>query len=123
LAGRLLARDDQQELAVLRHRVFVFLPEIPPLDEHVDARRQRQATAPAQLTHLEVVEGNRAGVLFASEYEFSFLLSTGLLAPHGHRDRHQDRHDRERDEQSRHGVTPRVAYRLPAAARARALTT
>ena len=95
-----LARDcacGRNDVEVLvRDRVLVLLPEIPPLDEHVDAGRQGLGAA--------LEEANRADVLLPAPDELLFLLAAGVVPPHRHRDGHQDRHHRHRDEQRRHRI-------------------
>jgi len=105
-AGSGLPSDRQDdELAVLRHRVLVFLAQKPALDEHVDARR------PGIRVVLVLVfeESNRARVLLAAPDELSFLLAASLMPPDRHGDRHQNRHNSQRDQQGGHRVTPLAA--------------
>jgi hypothetical protein len=77
-------------------RVFVLLADVAPLDERVNAG--------GQCLGLRAVEPNRTDVLLAAEDELGFFLALGLVTPHRHRDGHQDRHHRERDEQRRHCI-------------------
>jgi len=89
------ARPNQIEI-VVRDRVLEFLAEEVPLNEQIDARRQRLG--------LFVEQPNRPDVLLAAPDEFCFLLALGLMAPHGQGDGHQNRHHRKRHEQCRHRV-------------------
>ena len=96
-----VADGNHAELAVRRHRVFVLLPEIPPLHQHVEARRK-------VVSVLGSIEGDRASVLFAPKRQLRFLLATGKMAPGGQRHGHEDGHDGEGDEQRRHRITPGI---------------
>src|SRR5436190_3735090 len=80
-------------------RVQVFLAQVVPLHQHVDARRQRP--------HLGLEEADGAEVLLAAENELRFLLALGLVPPHRQRDGHQYRHHRQRHQQRGHRV-PRL---------------
>jgi hypothetical protein len=105
-ARRGLARGrNDHELAVLCHGVLVFLAKVSSLDQEVDAGRvHRSAGALPLLTHLEVVKGDRAGVLLPAKDELGLFLAAGLLTPHWHRDGHQNGHDSEHHQQRRHRV-------------------
>src|SRR5690606_19512494 len=80
------ANRQRQELAVLCHRILVFLAEVASLHEHVDARRILAA-----ILRLEQVD--RARVLLAAKDQLGFLLSLHLLTPYRQQGRHEDRHD------------------------------
>ena len=99
---RLLRAELQRhELAVFRHRVLVFLAQEPVLDQKVDARGK----GVRQVGVLEPEEGDRARVLLAAENELGLLFPLRLVTPDRHRDRQQNGHDGERDEQRRHGIS------------------
>ena len=97
----LRAELQRQELAVFRHRVLVFLAQEPVLDQKVEARGQ----CVRQVGVLEPEEGNRARVLLAAEDELGLFFPLRLVTPDWHRDRQQNGHDGERDEQRRHGIS------------------
>ena len=107
-----VADGNRPELAIRRHRILVFLPEITPLHEHVDARRK-------VVSVLRSIERDCAGVLLAAKNEFRFFFPAGEVAPGGQRHGHQDGHDGEGDEQRRHRITPGI---YPTAAKAATLT-
>ena len=96
-----VADGNHAELAIRRHRVFVLLPEIAPLHQHVDARRK-------VVSVLGSIEGDRASVLFTAKRQLRFLFASGKMAPGGQRHGHEDGHDGEADEQRRHRITPVV---------------
>src|SRR6185436_11844881 len=96
LPGKRRARADRNEVAV-GDRVLELLADVPALDQHVDTGRQRLV--------LRLEQANRADVLLPAEDELLFLLALDVVAPHGQRNRHQHRHDRQRHEQRGHGVT------------------
>lgn len=92
-----IADWNDSELSVLRHRVFVFLPEILPLNQDVDAGWKRVAV-------LRPIQGNRASVLFAPKYQFGFLFTAREVPVGGHRHRHHHRHHGNAHEQRGHRV-------------------
>ncbi len=100
--ARLLRTELQRhELAVFRHRVLVFPAQEPVLDKKVDARGK----CVGQVGVLEPEKGDRARVLLAAENELGLLFPLRLVTPDRHRDRQQNGHDGERDEQRRHGIS------------------
>jgi hypothetical protein len=89
---------ERLELAVRRHRIFVFFSEEPLLHEDVEVRR------PGTRAHLSFPPADRADVLFAPEDKLRFLFALGLVAP-GRKDRrHHYGHHPQGDQQPRHGV-------------------
>src|SRR4029079_1744440 len=96
LPGERRPRADRHEV-VVGDRVLELLPDVAALDQDVDTGRQRLV--------LRLKEANRANVLLPAEDELFFLLALDVVAPHGQRNRHQHRHDRQRHEQRGHGVT------------------
>ena len=109
LAGDRAARGDGQEI-LASDGILELLADVPPLDQHVDARRQRLG--------LHLVEPNRTNVLLPAEDELFFLLALRFVAPHRQRGGHQDRHHGQGDQQRGHRVTRGSA----AACRTRTLT-
>ncbi len=105
--GSLRAADDLK-LTVGHHGIFVFLPEESSLHEHVEAWRQ----GVGDVRVLETVERNCPGVLLAAKNELRLFFPARFYSPDGHCDRQKDRHDRERHEQGRHGVSPFAGERL-----------
>jgi len=100
--ARLRTADaDEDELTVLRHRVLVFLAQVASFHERVDARRK----SVRDVCVLESKEGDRARVLLAAKHELGLFFPLRFVAPYRHRDRKQDGHDRQRDEQRGHGVS------------------
>jgi len=91
---------DQGELAVGRHRVLVLLAQEPALDERVDARGK----GIRDVRVFEFEESDRAGVLLATEDQLGFFFASRFVPPDRHRDRQQDRHDGESNQQGRHRV-------------------
>jgi hypothetical protein len=96
LTGDRAARGDRQEV-LAGDGIFEFPADVPPLDQHVDARRQRLG--------LHLVEPNRTNVLLPAEDELFFLLALRFVAPHRQRGGHQDRHHGQGDQQRGHRVT------------------
>ena len=88
------------ELAVLRHRVLVLLPQIPPIDQRLDARRQRVRN----LRVLKSVQRDGSSVLLAAKHELGFPFAPRFVPPDGHRHGHQDGHDCQGNQQGRHGI-------------------
>lgn len=114
-AGTRLRRDHganahDLELAILGHWILVLLAKVAAFDERVDAGWK----GVRDVRVLEPVEGDRARVLLSAPDQFGFLFTTGFLAPHRHRDRHQDAHDGERHEQCGHRVSELVCEHPPA---------
>jgi hypothetical protein len=98
----LLASDPYQlELATFGHRVLVLLTKEPALDEGVDTGRERVW----DVRVLVPEERNRPRVLLSAKDELGFFLAAGLVPPDRHRDREQNSHDGERDQQGRHRVS------------------
>jgi hypothetical protein len=95
----------QLELSILGHRVFVLLSEKPSRHEDVDARREEGRI----LGVLEFEERDSPRILLAAKDELGLFLSLRFVTPHGHRDRQQDGHDGQRDEQGGHRVSPFAA--------------
>src|SRR5262245_32572337 len=103
LARHATRRKDDVPLAILGHRILVFLAKKSTLNENVEAGRVVAAT------HLPHVEVDRASDLLSAEDEFSFLLALRLRAPDRHRDGHHDHHDANADQQRRHRVAALAA--------------
>ena len=76
--------------------IFVFLSKVAPLDEHVDAGRERLGAL--------VEEADGADVLLTAKDEFFFLLPLGLVPPDRQRDGHEHRHHRHGHEQGGHRI-------------------
>lgn len=103
LLGLALLRDagrngDDLELAV-GYRILVLLTEKALLHQQVDCRREVAGT------HFSLIQIHRAGILLAAKDELGFFLALHFVPPHRHRHGHQDRHDPDAHEQSRHGVS------------------
>jgi hypothetical protein len=92
------ARKERLKLAVLGHRILVFLPEKLLLDENVERRRPRARA------HFHLPEPDRPHVLLATEHQFRFLFALRLLPPGWQRRGHEDGHHGEADQQRRHRV-------------------
>lgn len=103
LPGNAAGSQDDVPLAVLGHRILVFLSKEPALHEHVETGR---VVAAAHFPHVKV-DGARN--LLAAENQFGFLFPLGLSTPHRHRDGHDDHHDSYADQQRRHRVTALAA--------------
>jgi hypothetical protein len=103
LTGNTAGRKDDVPLAVLGHRIFVFLPKKPALNENVETGG---VVAASHLSHIKV---DRAGDLLAAEDEFGFFFALGLSTPDRHRDGHHDHHDANADQQRRHRVAALAA--------------
>jgi hypothetical protein len=95
------AEAERQELAVLRHRVLVFLAQESVLDQKVDAWRERVR----DVLVLELEKGDRSRVLLAAKHELGFLFALRLVAPDRHQDRQQNSHDREGHQKGCHRVS------------------
>jgi hypothetical protein len=93
--SRRAGRAEEIEV-VVRDGILVLLPEEVPLHEDIHACRVGSG--------LPLEQPDGAHVLLPAEDELFFLLALGLVAPHGHRDGHQDRHHRDRHQQGRHRV-------------------
>jgi hypothetical protein len=104
LAGNRTGGGDRQEV-LAGDGIFEFLADVTSLDQQIDAGGQG--------LRFRLVQPNSADVLLAAEDELGFLLALSLVTPHGHRDGHQHRHDRERHEQRRHRVTGLAACLTP----------
>jgi hypothetical protein len=87
-------------------RVLVFLSKEALLHEEVDRGREVSGA------HLPLIQVHGARVLLAAKDELGFLLALHFVAPHRHRDGHQDHHDPEAHEQRGHGVSALVALTL-----------
>ena len=88
---------DYSELAVLRHRILVLLPQVLPLHEDVDARRKGVAVPGSKQRH-------GACVLLAAKHEFRFLFALRQMPVRRHRSRHQHSHDRNAHQERGHRV-------------------
>jgi hypothetical protein len=99
--GLLGAEAKRHELAVLRHRVLVFLAQESVLNQKVDAGRKRVR----DVLVLELEKGYRSRVLLAAKHELGFLFPLRLVAPDRHQDRQQDSHNREGYQEGRHRVS------------------
>ena len=88
------------------------MPDLLPLHEQIDARRQTLSL------RLEQTDG--ADVLLPAPHELRLFLPLSVVAPHGERNRHQYGHHCHGDEQCGHRVTACSAE--AATRRRRALT-
>jgi hypothetical protein len=103
-----LSGGDDHELAVLRHRVLVFLAQESALDQDVNAWWKRDG---ARLLVLGPVQSDGAGVLLAAPHELRLFFALCLVAPHGHGDGQQDGQDRKGHQQRRHRVAAFISAR------------
>src|SRR5262245_6017324 len=93
--------DGNRHEVVVRDRILVLLPQEVPLNQRVEAGRQRL------IARLE--QPDRAHVLLAAKHELFFLLTLGVVPPDRQRDRHQHGHHGQRNEQRGHCVAIRSA--------------
>jgi len=100
-AGLLASDRHDLEFAVRAHRVFVLLPKISPVYEHVEARWK----GVRHVGVLESVQGDRPRVLLAAEDKLGLLFASGLMPPDRHRDREQNGHNGQRNQQGSHCVS------------------
>src|SRR5258708_23899525 len=100
------ARTDVVEL-VVGDRILEFLPEIVPLHQQIDARRQTLS--------LRLAQADGAHVLLPAPHELRLFLPLSVVGPHGERNRHQYGHHSHGDTPCGHRVTafsPETASRL-----------
>jgi hypothetical protein len=83
---------------VIGDRIFVFLPHVSLLDEHINAGRK------CARPRLALEQPDRPCVLLASKDKLRFFIPLHGLAPHGHGDGHHDGHDAHADQERGHRV-------------------
>lgn len=102
LPGRRVADRNDAELAVGRHGIPIFLPQVFPLHEDVEARREGVSV-------LGPEERNSPGVLLATKDELRLFFATRQMAVGRHRDRHEHRHHCDAHEEGGHGIATLAA--------------
>jgi hypothetical protein len=93
----------QRHEVVVGNRVFVLLAQKFLFDQQIESRRIGVGKLPLK-------QSDRAGDLFATKDHFFFFFTLNGLFPHWHRDGHHHGHDRQADNQRRHGVS---SFRAP----------
>jgi hypothetical protein len=94
---RTATRDWNQLKVIVRHRIFVFLPEESLLDEKVDGGR-------IGVREFLLEQADRTGVLPPAKNQLFFTFPLRKLRPDGHRHRQHYSHDAQADKESGHGV-------------------